>query len=212
MIDSGASPRATPQEAVLTPLPLLTVGHSNHTLEHFLELLSRNGVQVLADVRSHPDATYLPHFAASRLRAALANASIRYVFLGDELGGRPSEDEYYDADGHVVYSRWAGSPQFRDGLARLVRGCRQYRVAIMCSEEDPRSCHRRLLVCRALLLEGMDAVITHIRGDARLELEDTTELLALGTTQIGLFDQGVDAWRSTRSVSRRSRPAGSSVF
>ncbi|MEA2618849.1 MAG: hypothetical protein QOE72_4632 [Chloroflexota bacterium] len=197
----------------MAPLRLLTVGHSNHTLEHFLELLTGNGVEVLADVRSHPDATYLPHFAASPLRAALAKVSIRSVFLGEELGGRPAKEEYYDPDGHVLYGRWARSRQFRDGLARLVGGCRRYRVAIMCSEEDPRSCHRRLLVCRALLLQGTDVQITHIRGDAQLEPEDVTRLRALDTPQIGLFDaQGVDAWRSTRSVSRRSRPAGSSAF
>jgi uncharacterized protein (DUF488 family) len=33
-------------------LRILTIGHSNHSLEHFLGLLGNHAVEVVADVRS----------------------------------------------------------------------------------------------------------------------------------------------------------------
>jgi uncharacterized protein (DUF488 family) len=64
----------------------------------------------------------------------------------------------------------------------LRRGAERYRVAIMCSEEDPTHCHRRLLVAKVLLEEGL--TIGHIRGDGRCERESEPILLSEGS----LFD------------------------
>jgi uncharacterized protein (DUF488 family) len=74
---------------------LFTIGHSNHTIEAFIELLQQHGISVLADVRSHPYSRHLPHFSASALKAALVEAKIRYVFLGKELGARPDNPNCY---------------------------------------------------------------------------------------------------------------------
>lgn len=69
---------------------LYTIGHSNHTIDAFIELLQQHGVTALVDVRSHPFSRYLPHFCQSPLKRALTNANIQYVFLGQELGARPT--------------------------------------------------------------------------------------------------------------------------
>jgi hypothetical protein len=193
-------------------LRLFTLGHSNHSPERFMELVEKFEVEVVVDVRSQPDATYLPHFERGPVSRLLSNAGIRYLFLGEELGGRPTGDEFYDADGYVLYGRWAKSPSFQKGLERLALGCQRFRVVIMCSEEDPTSCHRRLLIGRALALRYALS-LNHIRGNGDLQTEDGPALQALGHTQLGLFDtEGDEAWRSARSVLRRSRPAPSSAF
>jgi uncharacterized protein (DUF488 family) len=193
-------------------LHLFTVGHSNHAAEHFVQLLQTPQVEVLVDVRSNPDVTYLPHFARSVFIPMLQTAGIRYVFLGRELGGRPAGDEFYDESGYVLYGQWAKSSAFHDGLNRLIRGCDRYRVAVMCSEEDPANCHRRLLVGRALVLRG-STVLSHIRGDGRVEIDDNQALRSLDQMQLGMFEpKGDDAWRSARSVLRKSRPANSSTY
>ena len=70
--------------------------------------------------------------------------------MGDQLGGRPEADDCLDDQGHALYHRMAESPAFLAGIARLERGVREYRVAIMCSEEDPAVCHRYLLVTRVI--------------------------------------------------------------
>src|SRR4051794_16954719 len=75
---------------------LLTIGHSNHSLTTFLGLIRRHRVEVLVDTRSRPFSRYTPHFNAPRLGLVLHELGIRYVVLGDLLGGRPSDPALYD--------------------------------------------------------------------------------------------------------------------
>src|ERR1700730_12528224 len=79
---------------------LFTVGHSNHALEEFLRILGEHRIEVLVDTRSHPYSKYVAHFNREELGAALKQAGVKYLYLGRELGGRPDEEEYFDADGH----------------------------------------------------------------------------------------------------------------
>jgi len=150
-------------------MPIYTIGHSNHTLDAFLDLLRLHRIEVLIDTRSVPYSRFAPQFNRDALKAAVLGQGMRYGFYGKELGGRPEGDEFYDAQGHVLYSEVAQSPPFQDGLARLIQGAQQYRVALLCSEEDPNVCHRRLLITR--VLDGLGVEVAHIRGDGRLESE-----------------------------------------
>src|SRR5947209_5869026 len=138
------------QSSSLSMPELFSVGHSNHPLEKFIELLRSQQIEVLADVRSHPFSRFAPHFNGPSLAGALEAAGIRYLFLGKELGGRPVGEEFYDEEGRVLYNRLAASPLFRSGVERLRSGMRRYRVALMCSEENPDVCHRHLLIGRVL--------------------------------------------------------------
>lgn len=140
-----------------------TLGHSTHELPVLVGLLRRHGIDAVADVRSQPFSRYNPQFNQGRLRSGLLAARIGYVFCGNELGGRPPEPEFYDAKGHVRYPALARSPRFGAGLERLLAEAATRRVAILCSEEDPGRCHRRLLVGRALAGRGITVV--HIRAD-----------------------------------------------
>ncbi len=184
---------------------IFTIGHSNHSAEHFQGLLKQHGVEVLVDVRSWPHSRYVEWVDRSRMADTAREAGARYLFMGKELGGRPDAAEFYDAAGHVLYGKVAGSAEFRTGIERLHRGAEGYRVAIMCSEEDPTSCHRRLLVAKVLLEEGV--TIAHIRGDGRCEVESEPITLSEGS----LFDDEESQWRSSLSVSRRPRPRISSA-
>ena len=90
--------------------------------------------------------------------------------MGAELGGRPKEDEFYDSEGRVLYGKLAQSQRFRDGLERLEATLLESRVAIMCSEENPAACHRRLLVGQALKERGVEAL--HLRADGSAQADD----------------------------------------
>src|SRR5262245_37384151 len=126
----------------MPPAPTIwTVGHSNHTLEHFVDLLRTHAIEVVADVRSTPFSKRHPHFNRERLKAALAGATIDYTFLGAELGARSPDRSCYDADGRVVYERLARTDAFKAGLDRAIDEAATRRVAIMCAEKDPLSCH-----------------------------------------------------------------------
>ena len=184
--------------------PIYSIGHSNHTIDVLLGLLSQHAIDVLADVRAAPDSKYCPQFDKQTLEAAIRQASVQYLYLGRELGGRPDGTEYYDEDGHVLYWRRARAAEFLAGIERLERGRQQYRIGLLCSEEDPAGCHRHLLIGRVLAARGV--AVQHIRGDGRLQTPDDLE-----SPQMALFaDLEERAWKSIRSVSPREPHATSS--
>lgn len=184
------------------PLTLLTIGHSNHSLERFLQLVQGQGIAAIADVRSWPRSRHAPWFDQQSLADALHQVGVQYVFLGRQLGGRPDDEQFYDETGHVHYDAVAASSLFNDGVDRLLRGLQQFRVAVMCAEENPEHCHRRLLVARVLLDRGVR--ISHVRGDGATQAEP-------GFSCPGsLFEESLP-WRSSASVSRRRPPRISSA-
>lgn len=193
------------------PRRVYTIGHSNHEEQTFLDLLLRHGIEVVADVRSQPYSKYTTQFNSDQIKPALAGAGINYVFLGRELGGRPDDPEFYDAEGRVRYDRVAESPLFRQGIERVEKGIQKFRVALMCSEENPAECHRNLLVGRVLGRRGVELV--HIRSDGRLQTQAELdhETGRSDRQQKLLFDELKEPpWRSTRSVLPKPQPPSSS--
>jgi uncharacterized protein (DUF488 family) len=175
---------------------LFTIGHSNLSIEAFVSLLQRHRVTAVADVRSHPYSRYLPHFNKSELEAALQNAGIEYRFLGRELGARPNDPSCY-VDGKAPYEKIAATEVFEQGIKRLLKGAGNYRIALMCAERDPVTCHRTILVCQHL--RSFDLNINHILTDGNLESHEALEdrllkLHGLNKTssepqQLSLFDE-----------------------
>ena len=146
--------------------PLYTIGHSNHPVDHFLHLLSLHQVSAVADVRSMPFSRYTPQFNQGPLQKVLRGAGREYVFLGKELGAR-SEDPACYKDGKLQFGLVAQTGLFQNGLARILKGMETYRIALLCAEKDPITCHRMILVCRNLRLHI--PVIRHILEDGRAE-------------------------------------------
>jgi uncharacterized protein (DUF488 family) len=144
-------------------LTVFTIGHSTHSYEHFLSLLRASRITAVADVRTTPFSRHFPHFNEAALRFELKLDGISYVFLGKELGGRPSGRSFY-CDGVADYEKMAKTETFASGINRVIEGAKKFRVALMCSEHDPLDCHRCLLVGRALSKEGISLV--HILGDS----------------------------------------------
>ncbi len=185
---------------------VFSIGHSNHTVEKLLSLLREHRIDVLVDIRSYPSSKYAPHFNKAPLARALEEGTFKYMFLGRELGGRPEGEEFYDPEGHVLYGEVARSHLFLDGIERLEKGATEYRIAIMCSEEDPSDCHRRLLIGRVLAERGTELI--HIRGDGTMQREK--DLPASPVQQESLFGEEA-TWRSIRSVSPRGAQQSSSA-
>lgn len=147
-------------------LSVLTIGHSTHSLEVFVNLLKAHSVGAVADVRSTPYSGYSPHFNRESLRSALQQHQIRYVFLGRELGARSDDPACYE-NGRVQYKRLAQTELFQRGIERVESGANAYRIALMCAEKDPLDCHRAILVAPALCRNGTP--VQHILADGRLE-------------------------------------------
>jgi len=146
-------------------LSVLTIGHSTHTWERFATLLRDADVTAVADVRTSPYSRRFPHFNRDELRENLRQAAVLYVFLGNELGGRPQDPKFY-SNGVADYEKMAKTAAFGRGLGRVIEGAKSYRIALLCSERDPLNCHRCLLVGRALSENGVR--ISHILDGGEL--------------------------------------------
>ncbi|HEX5498445.1 MAG TPA: DUF488 domain-containing protein, partial [Thermomicrobiales bacterium] len=154
---------------------IFTIGHSNLTFDAFVALLANPDAPIatVVDVRSAPYSRFAPQFNRPSLEAGLRAHGIAYRYLGDDLGGRPTDPTCYVSgqvpDGKadylqlVDYAEVARRPWFQQGLDRLLAEAASGPTAIMCSEEDPHNCHRHHLIAKALTDRGIEA--RHIRKD-----------------------------------------------
>ena len=184
-----------------------SIGHSSQPLAKFLGLLRTHQIATVVDVRSQPSSKYSPQFNSAPLREACIDHGVEYVFAGTELGGRPRGSKYYDADGRVLYGLVAQSPEFLQGIDQLLAiAAVEGRTAIMCAEENPTDCHRRLLIGRVLRDRGVP--LKHIRGNGIVEDESLVEKRSRSgaSLQPSLFgEHEVTTWKSIRSVLQRGQ-------
>jgi uncharacterized protein (DUF488 family) len=133
----------------MEPVRLWTIGHSNRTLEQFIELLGSQTIELLADVRRFPGSRRLPHFNQENLSKSLADAGIEYVHF-PELGGRRkalanSPNNAWRVEAFRAYADFMMTPEFRAGIDRLLGLAQRKRTAIMCAEALWWQCHRSLI-------------------------------------------------------------------
>jgi len=147
-----------------------TIGHSNLSLDDFLDRLRSFAIELVADVRHYPGSRAHPHFGKARLAASLREAGIDYRhFVG--LGGRrhplpDSPNTGWEVEAFRAYADYALTPTFALALEELIDACRTKRTAILCAEAVPWRCHRRI-VTDHLLVRGIEVV--HIVGPGRGE-------------------------------------------
>ena len=124
----------------------------------------------MADVRSAPYSRWVPHFNKTALDAALNKAGVAYEYVGEELGGRPTDPSCYDENGQVIYNKVAATDSFQDALSVVMHSAYERCVALMCAEKEPLECHRTLLVARAFAEQGV--AVEHILADSSVESYD----------------------------------------
>lgn len=160
---------------------LYTIGHSNHTIEKFVELVSMHSITAVFDVRFHPYSKFNPQFNRETIEEELKKHNIKYYFLGEELGPRSSDQECY-INGKVQYSIISNTFQFRQGIDRLLVEMESNRILIMCAEKDPITCHRTILICRHM--RQYDIEIKHILENGGIENNSDTEKRLMKTLNI----------------------------
>jgi len=174
-------------------LPLYTIGHGNRTLGQFLALLNKFSVDYLIDVRSQPYSKFNPHFNQNDLKFFLERNGIKYVFMGDSIGGRPKDPSCYDSEGKVDYEVVKTKSFFLEGVDRLRTAYNNdASVVIMCSESKPGECHRSKLIGRVLNSEKI--LLKHI--DEKGNLKDQASVineLNKGLSEFDLFGNLVNA-------------------
>jgi uncharacterized protein (DUF488 family) len=140
---------------------LFSIGHGARKAEEFLSLLKKYKIKFLIDVRSKPFSRFHPQFNRNQLDPFLKENDIKYVFMGDTLGGRPEDKSCYNAEAKVDYNLLQEKDFFKAGIERLKAANElDSHSAIMCSERNPFDCHRFNLIGRILAKENI--FIQHI--------------------------------------------------
>jgi uncharacterized protein (DUF488 family) len=145
-----------------------TIGYGARSIDEFTEAIQSVGAEYLVDVRSAPHSKFKPEFSREPLATRLEQIGIRYVFMGEALGGRPDDRSCYGPDGRVDYARCRLRPQFLQGLESLEAGWEAgHRIVLMCSEGKPEECHRTKLVAEELIAIGVPVAHIDENGRAR---------------------------------------------
>jgi uncharacterized protein (DUF488 family) len=145
---------------------LFTIGYGARTIGEFIETLKAQSIDCLIDVRTAPYSKFKTDFSKESLKRHVERAGIRYLFMGDTLGGQP-KDPGCLTDGKVDYDKVRAQPLFRAGLKQLCRALdQQHRATLMCSEGRPEQCHRSKLIGEALATAGIP--VCHIDETGQL--------------------------------------------
>ena len=185
----------TPRDSSEPVLTVFTIGHSTHESDAFLALLRHYRLETVVDVRSAPYSRYAPHFSRGAFCALLGEAGIRYIWVGEALGGRPDDPACYRdgivRKGHVDYGAMARQASYQRGVQHLLESAANGPIVVMCSEEDPRRCHRHHLIEHSLRDHGVS--VLHIRRDGLLETIDPEETAPSASPIAQLHLQGIEA-------------------
>jgi len=177
--------------------PVFTIGYGNRTLNRFVQELAELDIQYLIDVRSNPRSKYKPEFSRPELDAALKLVGLRYVFMGDALGGRPDDAACY-RDGHVQYDIVRQRPYYQAGIQRIQGAFSQgFRVCLMCSEARPEDCHRSKLI--GVSLDGLGIQVVHI-GPSGERYSQAEALAKIQRAQANLFGDSLESRKAYRHV------------
>ena len=173
---------------------IYTIGHSTHPIDYFLELLKHYQVNCVVDVRSMPASRFNPQFNKKSLASSLKANGIDYLHFGEAFGARQTDPLLLDDEGRVDFEKIRNTEKFKDAIGRIWKGTRDgYSIALMCSEAEPISCHRFVMISPAL----KDFEVRHILKDKSfVSQEDLEEQLlkkfSKELLQTSVFESNVD--------------------
>jgi uncharacterized protein (DUF488 family) len=167
-------------------IPIYTIGYGARSVDALIAVLKQNDIAFLIDIRTAPYSRYKPEFSKDALETSLTKAGIRYLYLGDALGGRPADPDCY-VDGKVDYARLREKPFYQFGIARIQTAfTQQRRVVLMCSEGRPEECHRSKLI--GATLDSLGIPVCHIDEADQLQTQGAV-IDRLTSGQLALFGQ-----------------------
>ena len=159
---------------------------ARRSVDELAAVLHRYAIEFVIDVRTAPYSRYKPEFSKDALETALKTHGLRYLYMGDSLGGRPDDPPCY-VDGRVDYARVQDRPYYQAGIAHVQNAfAQQRRVALMCSEGKPEECHRTKLIGATLTNLGIPVAHIDENGEVLTQVEVVERLEG---AQLTLFDE-----------------------
>ncbi len=158
-------------------MTIYSVGYGNRGYEAFLDLLRRYQFTHLVDVRSVPQSSYWEDFRRERLVYLLSQTEIKYVYMGDTLGGVENSPVLCKDPGSVDLEPLLREPKLELGLNKLIDATSDpsRKIVLMCGCLRPHRCHRSRLLGPGLVERGVEYLHLNDQGEpvpqAQVELE-----------------------------------------
>lgn len=147
---------------------LYTIGHSQHDLAYFIEMLQKYDINFVMDVRSTPYSQFAKDYNRENIKSVLRRADINYFFMGSYFGARPEDRTLYSQDGYLDFEKARNTFKFQCGVDNVIKGIQAgNNIALMCTEKDPIECHRAIMVARTFYEKNIE--VQHILADSSLQ-------------------------------------------
>jgi len=153
---------------------VFTIGHSNHPIRTFIELLKQHDVESVVDIRRFPASRKFPHFNREQLQASLNAGGIDYHWF-EALGGRrnrgkddpPSPNLGFRNVSFRNYADYMLTANFQQAVEKLLQIAEAARTTIMCADAMFWQCHRRLVSDYLVALSGVTVQHLFPNGDVK---------------------------------------------
>ncbi|TFD97338.1 DUF488 domain-containing protein [Dysgonomonas capnocytophagoides] len=171
---------------------IYSIGHGTKKMETLIKELQSFCIEYLIDIRTKPYSKWNPQFNQENLKNELCKYNIKYVFLGEQLGGLPDDRTCYNDKGRVAYELIKEKDFFKKGLNRLITANnKSVKLAIMCSESKPEECHRSKLIGEELLKYKIS--VKHIISENKTKSQEIViSEFRKGLAAINLFGEKND--------------------
>lgn len=116
---------------------IFTIGHSLTSVDDFIETLKNNQIEVVVDVRTYPRSNRARQFNQDVFTDSLSKSGIKYLYKGSNLGGM----------GENV--------NFEETIFEISKMASSRIVVVMCSEGNPKKCHRYSILAPAFQKLGL---------------------------------------------------------
>jgi uncharacterized protein (DUF488 family) len=128
-------------------IKIFSIGHSTLPFYEFVEVLKTYDIESIIDIRRFPKVKRQPQFSKEFLEKNLPKQGVRYIWLGEELGGfrKRGYEEYMETN------------EFKSGIEKLVMEAHNGKTALMCAEKLFFRCHRRY-VADELTRRGFEVI------------------------------------------------------
>ncbi|MGF7231851.1 DUF488 family protein [Arachidicoccus sp.] len=177
------------------PSTIYTIGHSTRDLDDFLFLLTKNKIELLADVRSFPGSRKYPQFNRENLAVCTPEVGVEYMHFKDLGGRRKLNKGSLNTSWHNTsfrsYADYMETKAFKNATAELIKIAKEKKTCIMCSEAVWWRCHRSMI---ADYLKSKNWTVFHIISSEKMQEHPYTQpakiingKLVYGP-EIGLFE------------------------
>lgn len=151
-----------------------TIGHSNYTMDEFVERLKVYEIDYVVDIRGTPYSKYNVQYNKDCIAGFLKPYGLGYIYMGREFAAQRTNKLLYTEEGYADFEKVKDDPDFLRGIERLRQGVKKgYRIVLMGAKQDPVECHRLILVGRVLVQYGFE--IRHILHEGGWSLQKELE-------------------------------------